>query len=57
MPYTQNCNDLWPDSENCISYYLQYTLTNPDYVSKVYEEYYIYDTIGMLGSVGGTLGH
>ena len=56
MPYTQNCNDLWPDSENCISYYLQYTLTNPDYVSKVYEEYYIYDTIGMLGSVGGTLG-
>ena len=56
MPYIQNCNELWSDSENCSSYYLKYTLTNPDYVSKVYEEYYIYDTIGMMGSVGGTLG-
>ena len=37
-------------------YHLVYKLTNNNDISKVYKEYYIYDTIGMIGSVGGTLG-
>ena len=32
-----------------------YSFNEPRYV-KIYEEYLIYDTLGMLGSVGGTLG-
>ena len=32
-----------------------YSFNEPSYV-KVYEEYLIYDTLGMIGSVGGTLG-
>ena len=32
-----------------------YSFNEPRYV-KVYEEYLIYDTLGMIGSVGGTLG-
>ena len=31
-------------------------LRNEDFASKVYEEYFIYDAMGMIGSVGGTLG-
>ena len=44
------------DYENWNVYWLQYKLTNLNLVSKVWEEYVIYDIIGMIGSVGGTLG-
>ena len=37
-------------------YGLFYQLTNDNFMSKVYEEYLIFDAIGMIGSVGGTLG-
>ena len=37
-------------------YFLWYKLTNQDFESMVYEEYFIYDTVGMIGSVGGTFG-
>ena len=37
-------------------YILKYKLTNQDFGMKLYEEYLIYDFIGMIGSVGGTLG-
>ena len=37
-------------------YYFMYRLNNHNFASKVYEEYLIYDAIGMVGSVGGTLG-
>ena len=37
-------------------YYLMYRLINEDFESMVYEEYFIYDINGMIGSVGGTLG-
>ena len=33
-----------------------YELSNLEHKCKVYEEYLIYDTMGMIGSVGGTLG-
>ena len=39
------------------SYIFSYTLTNNDLMSNVFEEYLIYDFIGMIGSVGGTLGN
>ena len=38
------------------AYFLVCILTNQDHMSNVYEEYLIYDAIGMIGSVGGTLG-
>ena len=38
------------------AYFLVCSLANQDLMSKVYEEYLIYDAIGMIGSVGGTLG-
>ena len=38
-------------------YYVRYALTNQDFESMVYEEYFIYDTVGMIGSVGGTFGN
>ena len=45
MPYVDpeidNCTDLWSDSEKCSFYYLEYTLSNADYISTVYREYYI----------------
>ena len=56
MPAIQDCSKLWSDSKNCRTYYLVYNLSNDDYLTKVYKEYFIYDTIGMMGSVGGTLG-
>ena len=34
---------------------LNYEFASPETVT-VYEEYLIYDTVGMIGSVGGTLG-
>ena len=37
-------------------YYLSLKLINQDLVATVFEEYLIYDFIGMIGSVGGTLG-
>ena len=37
-------------------YNFAYRLTNQDYESMVYEEYFIYDTVDMIASVGGTLG-
>ena len=43
--------------ENWNVYWLQIELTNQDLLSKVFEEYLIYDNIGMIGSVGGTLGN
>ena len=42
--------------ENWTVYYLQYKSTNVDLVAKLWKEYLIYDIIGMIGSVGGTLG-
>ena len=37
-------------------YFFSYILTNDEFISNVFEEYLIYDVIGMIGSVGGTLG-
>ena len=37
-------------------YHLDYELTNQDYESMVYEEYFLCDTVDMIASVGGTLG-
>ena len=37
-------------------YFLWYKLANQDFESMVYEEYFIYDIVGMIGSVGGTFG-
>ena len=42
--------------ENWDIYWLSLKLTNQDFLCKVYEEYLIYDAIGIIGSVGGTLG-
>ena len=42
--------------KNWNMYFLKYRLNNQDFESMVYEEYYIYDTVGMIGSVGGTFG-
>ena len=42
--------------DNWNAYLFKYVLRNQDFASKVYEEYFIYDIIGMIGSVGGTLG-
>ena len=44
------------EKENWNIYLLEYKLINLDFAAKVYEEYLIYDEIGMIGSVGGTLG-
>ena len=41
---------------NASSYYLYITLRYPDFMANVYEEYLICDALGMIGSVGGTLG-
>ena len=41
---------------NWNSYKFIYKLINNNFDANVYEEYLIYDTIGMIGSVGGTLG-
>ena len=38
------------------TYIFSYALTNNEFMSNVFEEYLIYDFIGMIGSVGGTLG-
>ena len=40
---------------NSSGYGITYKFLYPEYVT-VYEEYLIYDIIGMIGSIGGTLG-
>ena len=42
--------------ENWNIYLLTLKLTNQDFLCKVFEEYLLYDAIGIIGSVGGTLG-
>ena len=37
-------------------YIFGYILTNNDYTLNSFDEYLIYDGIGLIGSVGGTLG-
>ena len=49
-------NMPFSNGKNWNLYYLKYRLTNNDFETMVYKEYYIYDAIGMIGSVGGTLG-
>ena len=44
-------------TKNWNVYKFRYVLRNEDFASKVYEEYFIYDAVGMIGSVGGTLGN
>ena len=44
-----------PKSNETDEYYFKYIL-NDVKSTKVYKEYLIYDAIGMVGSVGGTLG-
>ena len=57
LPYRHS---YWADrlfrNENWNDYLLYHKLINNNFDAKVYEEYLIYDTIGMIGSVGGTLG-
>ena len=43
--------------KNWNNYRLRYILNNQEFESMVYEEYFIYDTIGMIASIGGTLGN
>ena len=45
-----------PKYENWDVYEFGYTIMNEDFLSNEYEEYFIYDAIAMIGSVGGTLG-
>ena len=52
-PYQNNPNPS--DKEGRDLYYFKYRLNNLA-SAKVFEEYLIYDAIGMVGSVGGTLG-
>ena len=44
------------ENETTNIYRFNYLLTNQDLAANVYEEYFIYDAIAMIGSVGGTLG-
>ena len=44
------------DRENWNLQEIGYYLTNPDFTLIIHEEYLIYDAIGMIGSVGGTVG-
>ena len=44
------------DKEDYDLYFLHYRLINQDFKAKIFEEYLVYDAIGMVGSVGGTLG-
>ena len=48
IPYTKKKVSNW--------YGFSYILTNDEFMSNVFKEYLIYDVIGMIGSVGGTLG-
>ena len=50
IPYSYYSGKNWH------MYYVRYALTNQDFESMVYEEYFIYDINGMIGSVGGTFG-
>ena len=44
------------DKKDYDLYFLHYRLINQYFKAKIYEEYQVYDAIGMVGSVGGTLG-
>ena len=44
------------DEEDWNIYHFSYVLTNQDFTYIVNEQYLIYDVIGMIGSVGGTVG-
>ena len=50
MPYSLDYGKNWN------LYHFKYRLTNNDFEAMVYKEYFIYDAIAMIGSVGGTLG-
>ena len=62
-PYPKTCNILQysgeveydTEIEDKHEIYLAYNMAPPKTVT-VHEEYLIYDTIGLIGSVGGTLG-
>ena len=49
-------NPVSPPNKKYNWYFFSYILTNDEFISNVFEEYLIYDVIGMIGSVGGTLG-
>ena len=52
MPYQSKEED----KKHWNVYWFKYRLNNLNFSAKVYEEYLIYDTIGMIAAVGGTLG-
>ena len=53
MPYGEIHQSKWNVRSNWNAYMVCYNFKNN---AKVYEEYLICDTIGMIGSVGGTIG-
>ena len=50
MPFSLHWKKNWN------SYHFCYRLNNQDFETVVHEEYFIYDIVGMIGSVGGTFG-
>ena len=44
------------EKENWNIYFITYLLSNEDFTLTMFEQYMIYDAIGMIGSVGGTVG-
>ena len=52
MPYQSKEED----KKHWNVYWFKYRLNNLNFSAKVFEEYLIYDTIGMIAAVGGTLG-
>ena len=52
MPYHMP----YPSTPNSSAYYLHCELKYQGYMAKVYKEYLVCDAMGMIGSVGGTLG-
>ena len=50
MPFYLNRGKKWN------VYHFSYTLNNQDFEAALHEEYFIYDIVGMIGSVGGTFG-
>ena len=49
-------NPVSPPGKKYNWYFFSYILTNDEFITNVFEEYLIYDVIGMIGSVGGTFG-
>ena len=54
--YVANRPQKAKKSEKWDYHAFSYELSNLEHKCKVYEEYLIYDTMGMIGSVGGALG-